>query len=281
MGGETIRIAHMASMARSGETLMQRAFIGHPAVHVVHDVHPTNDEHETRLFQLLRVWPRPELPRWQLEQHLAPGRVAAGTQVLLIKQGVFAMRSPFNGFALVRNPYASFCSLWHYDARLAGVKAEQALNERNWRLRRLPRLVAWMDAIEPGMLPALLAEAEPARQFLMLWRVRMQQLVAQCRTVVLYEDFVNDPQPALRSACAAIGVPFDGAMLKAHEKFEPGQIGHGGIDLGAAIHPAPAWRADAQVDITPFRAAVRDGPIAGYRQFYEQAGSINRESVAA
>ena len=140
MPGPTIRVAHMASMARSGETLMQRAFIGHPAVHVVHDVHPTNDEYETRLFQLLRVWPGAELPRWQVERHLAPGHVAASAQVLLIKQGVFAMRSPFTGFALVRNPYASFCSLWHYDARLAGVKADVALNERNWRLRRLPRL---------------------------------------------------------------------------------------------------------------------------------------------
>ncbi|MFY9511712.1 MAG: hypothetical protein WAQ05_12150, partial [Rubrivivax sp.] len=124
-----LRIVHMASLARSGETLLLRTLAAHPALQVVHDLHPTNSAEETRLFQLLRVWPQATLPR-----DAAP-QLRPGTEVLLIKQGVFTLRGPFAGFGLLRNPYATFCSLWSYDAKLAGETPGVAGNLLHWQQR--------------------------------------------------------------------------------------------------------------------------------------------------
>jgi hypothetical protein len=270
MAADQVRIVHMASLARSGETLMLRTFTGHPAVRVVHDLLPTNDRHEHRLFQLLRVWPEATLPRRELERHLAPGFVSPSQHVLFIKQGVFSMRSPFAGFALVRNPYSSFCSLWSYDLRLAGRAADNETNRLNWQRLRLPRLVAWVDAMVPELLPSLLAEPDPARQWLMFWKARMAQLRRQCSTLLRYEDFVADPRRTLEAACAAAGLPFDAAMLQAHQRFRPGAIGHGGIDLGKPIRPEPPWKIDPLVDVGPFREAMADSPLPAYHAFYDR-----------
>ncbi len=254
----------MASLARSGETLMLRTLSAHPAVHVVHDLHPTNTEHEARLFALLRVWPLPTLPR-------AAAGVTDSSEVLLVKQGVFSMRGPFMGFGLLRNPYATFASLWSYDARLAGEAPDAATNLRHWRQRRLPRLAAWVDATLPDLLPALLAEPDPVQQFLTFWRARVAQIQRQCAVVVLYEDFVREPRPVLERVCGAIGLPFDTALLTAHERFSPGQPGHGGTDLAQPIRPAPAWTQDRWVDVAPFACAVDSGPVPAYRGMYRQA----------
>ena len=271
MSEPMLRIVHLASLARSGETLMLRTLAAHPALHVVHDLHPTNSEAETRLFQLLRVWPEPVLPRWQIDRHLAPGGVPALASVLLIKQGVFAPRGPFQGVGLLRNPYASFCSLWSYDAKLAGCRPDAAINLQHWHERRLPRLIAWADACVPALVPALLAERDPVRQFLRFWQARVAQILRDCKTVVLYEDFVSAPQPVLERVCHAAGVPFDAGLLEAHRRFRPGQKGHGGIDLGQPIRPAPAWTLDPLVPLAPFAQAVAEAAVPGYRGLYSRA----------
>ncbi len=263
-----LRIVHMASLARSGETLLLRTLSAHPLVHVVHDLHPANSEAETRLFKLLRVWPAASLPRWQIDQHIAPRSVAPGAEVLLIKQGVFAMAGPFSGFGLVRNPYASFCSLWSYDARLAGQVPSDALNRQHWQQRRLPRLLAWADACLPGLVGTLLAEADPVLQFLLFWQARVAQIVRQCETVVLYEDVVLQPRAALQRICKAAALPFEPALLHAERRFSPGQRGHGGIDLGQPIRATPAWALDLLVPLEPFEDAVERGVVQAYRGLY-------------
>jgi len=258
---DELRVVHMASLARSGETLMLRTLAAHPAVHVVHDLHPTNSDAETKLFQLLRVWPLATLPRWQAS-------VAPGVQVLLVKQGVYAMRGPFQGFGLLRNPYAAFSSLWSYDAKLAGETPGAAINLHHWQQRRLPRLIAWADPTLPALVPALLAEQDPVQQFLAFWQARVAQVLRQCRTVVLYEDLVRDAQPVLEQVCRAAGLAFDPALLNAHQRFRPGQRGHGGMDLGQPIRPAPAWSVDPLVELAPFARAVDAGPVPAYRGLY-------------
>ncbi len=264
-----LRIVQMASMARSGETLVLRTFNAHPLVHVVHDLRPGNTSAELRLFNLLRVWPGNSLPRWQLDEHVVPGAIDARTRVLLIKQGVFAPRHDFDGFGLVRNPYASFSSLWSYDARQAGRGPDAALNALNWRALRLPRLVAWCDAMLPQLVPALRQETDPVRQFLMFWQARVAQIVARCPLVLPYEDLTDDPEHAMRSLCMQIDLPFEPAMLQAHQRFAPGTKGHGGIDLGAPIRRLPAWSPDPLVDIAPFAHTVSTCPIGRYRGLYD------------
>lgn len=279
MSGADLRIVHLASLARSGETMLLRTLSAHPQVHVVHDLHDHNTELETRLFRLLRVWPGDTLPRWQLDAHLAPRALAAAKTVLLIKQGVFAPRHRFAGFGLVRNPYAAFCSLWSYDARGAGHEPSTALNERYWISHRLPRLQAWAQSTMPWLLPTLRAERRPVAQFLSFWRARITQITEACPCVVRYEDFVRSPAAQLQSVCAAIGLPFDNAMAVAHERYQPGQRGHGGIDLGAPIHASKAWAPDPLVELAPFVEAVQSVPYAGYRRIYDAAQAEPRAAA--
>lgn len=264
-----LRVVTLASLARSGETVLLRALAAHPQVHVVHDLYAANDEIEQRLYGLLRVWPLPTLPRAELDQHLAPGAVSPEARVLLLKQGVFSPRHRAEGFGLIRNPYAVFCSLWSYDAKLEGLPPTPARNLQNWRTRRLPRLLIWTEASLPWLLPALRAETDPVRQFLGYWQARVAQILERHRTVLDYESLVADPSTTLRLACAAIGVPFEPAMLDAHRLHPPGKLGHGGIDLGAPLRRVPAWQPDPLVDIAPFAQAVNDGLVPAWAGLYD------------
>lgn len=277
--GDTLRIVHLASLARCGETLVQRALGAHPQVHVVFDLLEPNRPQDLRLFHFLRVWGADSVPRWQIDQLIAPGVVPPHKSVLLLKQGIFQPPHRPDAFGLLRNPYASFCSLWRYDAQLAGRPADADVNRRHWFAHRLPRLMVWADCTVPWLLPALRAERDPVRQFLIFWRARVQQVLAQSDTVLRYEDFVQQPETELRRLCAALRLPFDDALLQSHAAFAPGQRGHGGIDLAAPIRPAPAWRDDAQVDLAPFVAEVDEGPATPYRGFYRDAVQHGRSRV--
>lgn len=275
---DPLRVVHLGALARSGETLLLRTLAAHPQVHVVHDLHAVNEAPDQALYRLLRVWPAATVPRWQVDAHVAPGRVPAAAQVLLLKQGVFAPRHPVAGFALLRNPYAVFCSLWSYDALLAGETPSTALNAAYWRTRRLPRLLVWAEAMQPGLAARLRAETDPVRQFLVFWRARTQQLLARFPTAVRYEQFVQTPQAELQRICAALDLPFDGAMLRAHEAYPRGERGHGGIDLGAPIRPAVPWAPSPLVDVAPFAEEVDQGPVELYRGLYSAAPADDREA---
>lgn len=267
---DTLRIVHLASLARSGETLVLRALAAHPQVHVVHDLRAENTAADQALYRLLRVWPLATVPRGHVESLLGPGLLKPGCQVLVLKQGVFAPRHRPTGFALLRNPYAVFCSLWSYDAKRLGQVPTAELNARHWAESRLPRLLVWADASLPALLPALRAEPDPVRQFLLYWRARLDQMLAQQPTRVCYEDLVADPAASLRQICTAIGLPFDAAMLTAERGHARGEVGHGGIRLDAPIHPAPAWMPDPLVPLAPFAEAVDRGPIAAWHGLYRQ-----------
>lgn len=261
---DPLRVVHLASYARCGETLVQRALSAHPQVEVVFDLHEPNSPAQQRLFELLRVWPRPTLPRWQFD-----GRIGPDKTVLLLKQGIFEPRHRPQGFGLLRNPYAAYVSLWYYEARRRGERADPARNLAHWRALREPRLLVWADAAMPALLPALRAERDPVRQFLTFWQARVAQIVAQQRTLLHYEDFVCHPERELRRLCAAIGLPWDADVVEAHRRFAHGELGHGGIDLGAPIRPSADWQPDAQVPLAPFVAAVRRCPLRRWDTLYD------------
>jgi hypothetical protein len=221
---------------------VQRALAVHPQVQVVFDLLEPNSPQQLKLFELLRVWPGETLPRWQFERQVAPQ-----TTVLLLKQGIFTPRHRAAGFGLLRNPYAAFVSLWHYEARRLGERGADAVrNLLLWRQFREPRLLVWADAMQPALLPALRAE----------------------RALVHYEDFVVAPEAELRRICTAIGLPWDPSVLHSHRHFRPGQIGHGGIDLSAPIRPAADWAPDPQVPLRPFIEAVRTAPLRRWDDLY-------------
>lgn len=277
--GDSLRILHLASLARSGETLVLRALAAHPEVQVVHDLRAENSAADQALYRWLRVWPLATAPRRHVAALLGPGGLAPERRVLVLKQGVFAPRHRPAGFALLRNPYAVFCSLWSYDARRLGQEPGPALNARHWARFRLPRLLVWADASLPGLLPALRSETDPVRQFLLYWRSRLDQILAQQSVHLHYEDLVADPAAGLRRLCDAAGLPFDAAMLTAERGYERGALGHGGIRLDAPIQAAPAWQPDPLVPLAPFAEAVDAGPVAAWHGLYRRPPAPLRRPV--
>lgn len=246
-----LQIRQLGSMARSGETLFLRSFAAHPQVHVVHDLLPTNTAAETRLFSLLRLWPANEIDRAPVEQLLGQPLPASVTH-LLLKQGVFQPVHDWQGVVLLRNPYAVFSSLWRFDAQLAGQRDDPVLQAAYWRARRLPRLLAWADALDPTLSQRLRQTDEPLQQFLLFYACRARQLLASGQPLCRYEDFVNRHAEVLPTVCTQLGLPWHDALLQAHQRYPAGREGHGGIDLSAPVRPGPDWSPRPELPLAPF-----------------------------
>jgi len=267
MAAPVLQILQLGSMARSGETLFLRTLAAHPQVHVVHDLRPTNTPAETRLFNLLRLWPANEIDRASVQPLLDR---PLGSQVthLLLKQGVFQPLHDWRGVVLLRNPYAVFCSLWRYDAQQAGEPDEPARHLAYWNTRRLPRLMAWADAMDPDLSARLRGMAEPIEQFLCFYAARTRQLAASGQPILPYEDFVNRHDEVLPWLCETLGLPWDDRVMQAHRAFPPGERGHGGIDLGAPVHASPDWKRAADVPLEPFLATAAGLGLERYVDAY-------------
>lgn len=274
MARDDYRIVQLASVARSGETLFLRQFSAHPRVHVVHDLLPGNTDAETRLFQLLRVWPARRIPRAAV--HALTGPLPAGTSHLLLKQGVFTPLHAWRGLVLLRNPYAVFSSLWTYDARMKRLPDDAALHAHHWATLRLPRLLAWMDAIDPALTPVLQQLGQPLEQFMLFYETRVRQLQASGQPLLHYEDLVREPEAALDWAAHALGLPPDPAVHRAHERHPRGATGHGGIRLDAPIHcDGRDWQALPGLATAPFEALCAALRLDRYAGLYTQQPSAD------
>ncbi|WP_374676288.1 hypothetical protein [Ideonella sp.] len=267
MAAPVLQIIQLGSMARSGETLFQRTLAVHPQVHVVHDLWPTNTAAEMRLFNLLRLWPANEIDRASVAPLLDRPLDDRVTH-LLLKQGVFQPLHDWRGVVLLRNPYAMFCSLWRYDAQQAGEPDEPARHLAYWQARRLPRLLAWADAMHADLSAQLQALDTPIEQFLHFYAARTRQLAASGQPILPYEDFVNRHAEVLPWLCETLGLPWDDRLPQAHRAFRAGERGHGGIDLGAPVHASPDWTRQADVPLEPFLATAAGLGLERYVDTY-------------
>ncbi|MFZ2991215.1 hypothetical protein [Ideonella sp.] len=267
MPANDLRVVQLGSMARSGETLFLRTCAVHPQVQVVHDLHAGNTAAEVALFKLLRVWPANRVPRAEA-QRLLGNALKPGATHLLLKQGVFNPRHAWRGVALIRNPYAMFTSLWTYDA---GRQGSDAQHLQNWQQLRLPRLLAWCDAMDPTLSRQLAAMANPLEQFILFYAMRTRQLQASGQPLLHYEDLVTQTIPTLRTACQGLGlVPHDD-MLRAHQFFPTGTAGHGRMDLSAPIRPGADWQPFPGLPTEPFEALVRQLGLTRYLGLFDTA----------
>ncbi len=222
---QQIPIFHMASMARSGETLMMRCMAAHPRVLYSHNLWASDSRRDGRLFRHLKKRRATSIAvRHPLLRHKAP----RPTNVLFVKQGAWEHAYPFRGFVLARNPLAIFASMKTFDS-------EQRESPRGhcWQ-QNLKRLQNWMGDIEPALVPKL-AQLTPLEQFVLFYRRRMGALADLDLPVVLYERLVLDPATELARVCAALELDFDPALLNSHEQYRQYPSGHGKSDLSRPI----------------------------------------------
>ena len=136
---QRIPIFHMASLARSGETLVQKYLSAHSKIHICHNLYKDDSPKEIALFEHLMTRKSRSIGvRHPMARHLKSKKGDA----LVIKQGVWNHPHPFNGFVLARNPLSVFASLWTYD-----IKERGGSPELNWvyNIERMKRWLGKMD----------------------------------------------------------------------------------------------------------------------------------------
>lgn len=227
-----IPIYHMASMARSGETLLQRTLRAHPKIHVVHNFYREDSPQEHDLFDYLKRHDSKEIS--SKDSHLSHLRLTQG-QILLLKQSVWEHRFPFNGFILARNPVSIFSSLKTYD---------QPGDFQNWKLyweKNTARFRRWLKDIDPKMLDGF-DDLSPIDQFCLFYNRRMNSLADTGLPIVHYENFVKNPASEVLEILHILSLKGEGDLNRAHEHFGIGEIGHGKIDLSQPIRTDSIYR---------------------------------------
>ena len=107
-----IPIIHMASMARSGETLLQRTFEVHPRVHIVANFNEKDSPEEIKRMNFFKKYKATEI---EMDHEILTGMDLNEESIILVKQGVWEHSSPLSGFVLVRNPVSIYASLINID----------------------------------------------------------------------------------------------------------------------------------------------------------------------
>lgn len=217
-GSPAMRILYMNSFSRSGETLMLRTLHAHREICALHQLLRAQDEteHQYNVFKRVRA-STPEAIALSDEESRAID--ARGKPVLVVKNAIFEIDHPHYGFILVRNPFSAYASY----RKLAG-----ALENPRSQMRR------WAQNIDHALVPVV-DYGDFLEAFCALYARKMGSLLGRGLPVVHYEAFVAEPEKTLRGLLAALGLEWDGNVLKAHAAYPAGKKGHGGMDLSAPI----------------------------------------------
>jgi hypothetical protein len=160
-------------------------------------------------------------------------------KVILLKQGIWEHKYPFRGFVLVRNSLSVYASLKRYDefqfnsdyfvtkvSGLLGLSKGSATNKQ--------RLIRWMRDIDRELVDYLSSIGDIER-FCAFYNRRFAHLASLGLPVVHYERLVQEPTVLLSKVLHFMGLTFDTAVLRAHEKYRSSQQGHGRTDLSRPI----------------------------------------------
>lgn len=233
-----VPVYHMASMARSGETMMLSLLNRHSQLQVVHNLKKQDERYELDLFEHLRTCEQTTLA----SDHslVAPYELQAG-QKLILKQGVWEHRAEFKGMVLARNPISIFASLLAYDG------PADELGEFDWS-KNEKRLTTWMADIDPGLNEELKSKT-PLEQFALFYNRRMGKLFQSGLPVFRYEDIVKHPQEQLPQILSCFDVEWEPEML---EPRETACEGHGKNVLGSPVSRCSLTKYSKVVDEATF-----------------------------
>ncbi len=214
-------VYHMASMARSGETMMLGLLNRHSQLRVVHNLNKQDQQYELDLFGHLRTCDQNSLA----SDHplVAPYQLQTG-QKLILKQGVWEHRFDFKGVVLARNPVSIFASLLTYDG-----PADERGNF-DWS-KNQKRITTWMADIDPDLNEQLQGKS-PVEQFALFYNRRMGKLFQAGLPIFRYEDIVKHPQEQLPEILKHFDVQWEPEML---EPREAACEGHGKNVLGSPV----------------------------------------------
>lgn len=219
-------IFHMASMARSGETLLLKTLAVHPNIEIIHNLNKKDDVNKERAFQFLKTYKKNKI---SISHPIVKPYHLNSSKVLIIKQSVWKHPFPFKGFILSRNPISIYASLKNYDKDLPEYNKSD-----NFWWQNEKRIIRWMKDIDKELIP-LLKQKTPIEQFCIFYNLRMKQLKNTNLPVIRYEDLLLNTKKTLEIVCDILNVEMNEKLLKAHLYYDVGLEGHGKNDLSKPI----------------------------------------------
>ncbi len=220
------KIYHMASMARSGETLMLKILAVHPDIKVIHNLDKEDDHNSLKAFEFLKNYKPKRISR--KHKLIKPYQVNK-SDVLLIKQGVWKHLFPFDGFILSRNPVSIYSSLKSYDKKEAWYNSDN-----NYWTENSNRFERWLKDINPTKIDEIISKP-PVEQFVDFYNLRMGYLLDLGLPIIRYEDLLTNTEETLIRVCEILGVSMHEELLNSHRHYDKGYVGHGQNDLSKPI----------------------------------------------
>ncbi|MDI5885846.1 hypothetical protein ACFO0O_06550 [Cobetia amphilecti] len=217
---KNIPIFHMSSFSRSGETLMLRCLNAHPLIHVAHQILSPDSKEDFKLFRYLQRYEEDSIS--SENEMVMQARVPSGS-VIVVKNAVWCHQYPYKGFALVRNPFSVYRSFSIANEPVKGF------------MHRKAQMYRWAIGIDKNLIPGV-ASSSNLESFCALYNRKMQDIINSGVKIIHYENFVQNPEKYLKIICSELSLPWDSSVLKSHEFYSEGDIGHGGIKLWRPIH---------------------------------------------
>lgn len=221
-----IPIVHVASMARSGETVLLRSLNGHPLIYNLVNLEEKDNNPETDLFRFLQHY-RPN--KIDVNHPLMEKLNLTSNQTLLVKQGVWEHKYPFNGIVLVRNPISIYASMISYN----GASTPEEFKARKQALTR--NCKRWLRDIDNNLLDSF-DSLNVIEQFCAFYNRRMYPLSQLGLPIVHYEEFCLNPESYLKKILSYFSLKYVPSVTQSHLQYSDKQTGHGLIKLAEPIN---------------------------------------------
>ena len=235
---DRVPIFHIASMARCGETLLLKLLSVHPKLYVVHNVKAEEKKEDLAFFEYLKKYSKTSISLFNCHVRRIKG---IKNKLIIVKQGVWQHKYPFNGFVLIRNPLSVYASLKIYDVDELGDDYR-----KNW-FRNKERLLRWMNYIDKKMISEI-ERSSPVEQFCLFYNVRFQALLERGLPIVYYEELVSCPERVLEQIQHYFDVDYDSHLINSHVNFQKDEIGHGKNDLSKPINVESIYKYRQYID---------------------------------
>lgn len=262
----------MASLARSGETLMLRSLSAHSKLVVPFNI---TDKVGSRSEELLYEYFSRYQPT-EVDIHDPALKELGLTEesILIVKQGIWEHPHPFKGFVLIRNPVSVWASMLTYGINVKRTKAQL---ESHWAHHRISRFVAWAKAMNLDTGKSFM-DSKPVDKFCKFYTNRVNQLINLGLPIIYYEDFVRRPEQNMMKICDALGIEFEAGMVNSHTKYSNGAVGHGFIALNRPIEESSIYKFKAILDQSDFDYIVANTPTPGYSMEWDSIRTIDGEA---
>ncbi|CAA0092955.1 Uncharacterised protein [Halioglobus japonicus] len=256
-------IFHLASHARAGETLFLKLLNSHSRVCVPVQVEQEESEIDKAFIAEVRDTGIRDI---SIDHPYAQSKPLASNSVILIKQGIWLHKVPFNGITLVRNPLSFVDSMMTYNT-IEGFGGGWRKYGRKRYAKTFNRLLRWSENMSDELYNQIDSKNSVIDALCCFYNSRVTTLKDYQKEIFRYEDIVNNPARELNRACLILDIDFENGMLNAHQNYSETDKGHGMNNLARDIDTASLnkWRqGDKRVFQKVKRATIDTAKSVGY-----------------